>query len=87
MSILKFIFRVFFADPFVKVYLVVNGKRVKKKKSATRKGTTNPVWNEALTFSLSSSNLNNAAIEVKKFIDSMFQFTLILILNVDVYFW
>ncbi|KAI4463433.1 synaptotagmin [Holotrichia oblita] len=51
-------------DPFVKVYLVVNGKRVKKKKSAARKGTINPVWNEALTFSLSSCNLNNAAIEV-----------------------
>ncbi|XP_018322417.1 synaptotagmin-5 isoform X2 [Agrilus planipennis] len=51
-------------DPFVKVYLIVNGKRVKKKKTAARKNTTNPVWNEALSFSLSSSNLPNAAIEV-----------------------
>nr|CAI5823200.1 unnamed protein product [Callosobruchus analis] len=53
-----------FADPFVKVYLQVNGKRVKKKKTASKKGSFNPVWNEALTFSLSSSNLPNAAIEV-----------------------
>ncbi|CAH1968325.1 unnamed protein product [Acanthoscelides obtectus] len=51
-------------DPFVKVYLQVNGKRVKKKKTASKKGSCNPVWNEALTFSLSSSNVPNAAIEV-----------------------
>ncbi|KAB0798857.1 hypothetical protein PPYR_06737 [Photinus pyralis] len=51
-------------DPIVKVYLLVSGKRVKKKKTAARKNTRNPVWNEALSFSLSSSNLSNAAIEV-----------------------
>lgn len=54
----------FFADPFVKVYLLINGKRIKKKKTAVRKGSANPVWNEALSFSLSASNLPNAAIEV-----------------------
>lgn len=48
----------------MKVYLIVNGKRAKKKKTAARKGSCNPVWNEALTFSLSASNLSNAAIEV-----------------------
>ncbi|KAJ8946703.1 hypothetical protein NQ318_006961 [Aromia moschata] len=53
-------------DPFVKVYLLVNGKRVKKKKTASKKGSCNPVWNEALTFSLSSSNLANAALEGKE---------------------
>ncbi|KAK5643895.1 hypothetical protein RI129_007740 [Pyrocoelia pectoralis] len=51
-------------DPIVKVYLLVSGKRVKKKKTAARKNTRNPVWNEALSFSLSSSNLSNAAIEI-----------------------
>jgi hypothetical protein len=51
-------------DPFVKVYLLVNGKRIKKKKTAARKGSCNPVWNEALTFSLSASNIANAAIEI-----------------------
>ncbi|KAJ8919456.1 hypothetical protein NQ315_016556 [Exocentrus adspersus] len=53
-------------DPFVKVYLVVNGKRVKKKKTA-KKGSCNPVWNEALTFSLSANNLANAAVEISVF--------------------
>lgn len=55
---------VIFLDPMVKVYLLVSGKRVKKKKTAARKNTRNPVWNEALSFSLSSSNLSSAAIEV-----------------------
>lgn len=55
----------FVPDPFVKVYLLVNGKRVKKKKTATKKSSCNPVWNEALTFSLSPSNLPNASVEVR----------------------
>lgn len=59
-----FNYKYLFADPLVKVYLLVKDKRVKKKKTAVRKSTCNPVWNEALTFSLSSSNLSNAAVEV-----------------------
>ncbi|EEB18238.1 synaptotagmin-6, putative [Pediculus humanus corporis] len=51
-------------DPFVKVYLIAEGKRSKKKKTATRKGNRNPVWNEALTFNVSSSSLSKAAIEI-----------------------
>nr|XP_023016151.1 synaptotagmin-5 [Leptinotarsa decemlineata] len=54
-------------QPFVKVYLLVNGKRVKKKKTATRKGSRNPVWNEALTFTLSAHNIANAALEISVF--------------------
>ncbi|KAL0268764.1 UNVERIFIED_CONTAM: hypothetical protein PYX00_010581 [Menopon gallinae] len=51
-------------DPFVKVYLISEGKRSKKKKTATRKGNRNPVWNEALTFNVSSNCLTKAAIEI-----------------------
>lgn len=51
------------SDVYVKVYLVVNGKRVKKKKS-NRREINNPVWNEALSFSLPSANLQEASIEV-----------------------
>jgi hypothetical protein len=50
----------------VKVYLLIDGKRMKKKKTATRKENCNPVWNEALTFNVSSVHLQNAAIEVHK---------------------
>jgi hypothetical protein len=47
------------------VYLLSGGKRVKKKKTAARKGTCNPVWNEALSFNVASSNLPNTVVEVR----------------------
>lgn len=51
-------------DPFVKVYLITEGKRSKKKKTGAKKASRNPVWNEALTFNVSSSSLSKAAIEI-----------------------
>lgn len=48
----------------MKVYLIAEGKRSKKKKTAVRKSSRNPVWNEALTFNIAASNLSKAAIEV-----------------------
>lgn len=43
---------VFFAitDPFIKVVLLFDGKKVKKKKTSTRKQETNPVYNECMIF-------------------------------------
>lgn len=51
------------------MYLIVNGKRMKKKKSSPGKSgdPSNPIWNEAFTFNLSQSNLQNAALEVLEF--------------------
>ncbi|RZF44926.1 hypothetical protein LSTR_LSTR013116 [Laodelphax striatellus] len=51
-------------DPYVKVYLVIGGKRVKKKKTAARKSCTNPVWNEALVFNVPSHSIPHSCIEV-----------------------
>lgn len=51
-------------DPFVKVGLLCGEKRVKKKKTATRKATRCPVWNEAMTFNVPASSLQSSAIEV-----------------------
>ncbi|CAG7717906.1 unnamed protein product [Allacma fusca] len=51
-------------DPFVKVYLVGGGKRLKKKKTSARKHTNNPVWNEAVSFSIPSGQLSTAAVEI-----------------------
>lgn len=49
------------------VYLIQNGKRVKKKKTEiSRKAYNEHIWNEAFTFSLPSSTFNNAGLEVKK---------------------
>jgi Ca2+-dependent lipid-binding protein len=51
-------------DPYVKVYLIANGKRIKKKKTSARKNTNNPVWNEAVSFSVPATALATSAIEV-----------------------
>jgi len=51
-------------DPLVKLYLMVNGKRVKKKKTESRKATTNPVWNQALTFTVPSPKLHSCTLEI-----------------------
>ncbi|CAG9766090.1 unnamed protein product [Ceutorhynchus assimilis] len=53
-----------FIDPFIKVYLIINGKRTKKKKSSCKKGNCNPVWNEALMFNLPSSSTQNTELEI-----------------------
>ncbi|CAL7936423.1 unnamed protein product [Xylocopa violacea] len=51
-------------DSFVKVNLLCGEKRVKKKKTAVRKATTSPVWNEAMFFNVPASSLASSAIEV-----------------------
>ncbi|XP_043288394.1 synaptotagmin-5 isoform X2 [Venturia canescens] len=51
-------------DPFVKVSLLTGDKRVKKKKTAVRKATRCPVWNEAMSFNVSAGLLASSAIEV-----------------------
>jgi hypothetical protein len=52
-------------DPFVKVGLLCGEKRVKKKKTAVRKATRCPIWNEAMSFNVSASSLASSAIEVR----------------------
>ncbi|KAJ7360292.1 hypothetical protein OS493_016922 [Desmophyllum pertusum] len=47
------------SDPYVKVYLLTAGKRVKKKKTSIRKGTLNPVFNEAVSFDIAMDTLNS----------------------------
>ncbi|BFF96514.1 double C2-like domain-containing protein alpha [Drosophila madeirensis] len=53
-------------EPYVKIYLIQNGKRIKKKKTTITKSDdpTNPIWNEAFTFNLQSNYLHSAAIEI-----------------------
>ncbi|XP_076445326.1 synaptotagmin-1 isoform X1 [Babylonia areolata] len=38
------------SDPYVKISLMLNGKRVKKKKTTVKKCTLNPYYNESFTF-------------------------------------
>lgn len=53
-------------EPYVKLYLIVNGKRVKKKKTSlgTSSDPENPVWNEPFTFNVPQAQISSAALEV-----------------------
>ncbi|XP_026469194.1 synaptotagmin-5-like [Ctenocephalides felis] len=59
------------SDPFVKVSLLHNGKRLKKRKTSVHRNTVNPVFNEALTFDLSRDTLRRSTIEFCVLHDSL----------------
>ncbi|XP_031834756.1 synaptotagmin beta isoform X2 [Nomia melanderi] len=51
-------------NSFVKVNLLCGEKRMKKK-TAVKKATTSPMWNEAMSFDVPASSLASSAIEVR----------------------
>ncbi|XP_073954711.1 synaptotagmin-10-like isoform X1 [Choristoneura fumiferana] len=53
------------SDPYVKICLICQGKRIKKKKTTVKKNTLNPVYNEALVFDLPSENVFDITLLVK----------------------
>ncbi|KAK3088801.1 hypothetical protein FSP39_023873 [Pinctada imbricata] len=52
-------------DPSVKVSVLQNSKRIKKKKTSTGHGTENPMYNEALVFSISRDILPLISMEIQ----------------------
>lgn len=52
-----------FSDPYVRITLIVDGKKVKRKKTSVMKGTHNPVWNEALSFNIPAELLPKVMLE------------------------
>lgn len=53
------------SDPYIKVTLMVPGKKNKKRKTAVVRNNINPVYNEALTFDVNKEVLKNANIELQ----------------------
>ncbi|XP_049938971.1 synaptotagmin-10-like [Schistocerca serialis cubense] len=52
------------SDPYVKVYLLCEGKRIKKKKTTVKKATLCPVYNEALVFDVPAENIEDVSLIV-----------------------
>ncbi|VFV31486.1 low quality protein: [Lynx pardinus] len=47
-----------YSDPYVKVSLLCDGRRLKKKKTTIKKNTLNPVYNEAIIFDIPPENMD-----------------------------
>lgn len=48
------------SDPYVKVHLLINGKKIRKKKTAVLSNTLNPIYNESLDFNLANEDREQA---------------------------
>ncbi|XP_042533646.1 LOW QUALITY PROTEIN: synaptotagmin-10 [Dipodomys spectabilis] len=52
------------SDPYVKVSLMCEGRRLKKRKTTTKKNTLNPVYNEAIIFDIPPENVDQVSISI-----------------------
>ncbi|KAG5868818.1 hypothetical protein JTB14_019427 [Gonioctena quinquepunctata] len=53
------------SDPYVKVYLLCQGKRIRKKKTSVKYNILCPVFNEALVFDVPEENINEVSLVLK----------------------
>lgn len=53
-----------FLDPYVKVSLMCEGRRLKKRKTTTKKNTLNPVYNEAIIFDIPPENVDQVSLSI-----------------------
>ncbi|XP_043943393.1 synaptotagmin-10 [Protopterus annectens] len=52
------------SDPYVKVSLMCEGRRLKKRKTTTKKSTLNPVYNEAIIFDIPPENMDQVSLSI-----------------------
>ncbi|XP_068611168.1 synaptotagmin-10 [Brachionichthys hirsutus] len=52
------------SDPYVKVYLICAGRRLKKRKTSTKKSTLNPAYNEAIVFDIPPENVEQVSLSI-----------------------
>uniref|UniRef100_W5MWV4 Synaptotagmin 6 n=1 Tax=Lepisosteus oculatus TaxID=7918 RepID=W5MWV4_LEPOC len=50
------------ADPYVKVSLICDGRRLKKKKTTIKKNTLNPTYNEAIIFDIPPESMDQVSL-------------------------
>lgn len=53
-----------FIDPYVKVSLMCDGRRLKKRKTSTKRNTLNPVYNEAIVFDVPPENIEQISLMI-----------------------
>ncbi|XP_060070165.1 synaptotagmin-9-like [Ylistrum balloti] len=53
------------SDPYVKVSLMCQGKRIKKRKTSVKRNTLNPVYNEAMVFDVPQENVDDVYLVIK----------------------
>lgn len=49
-------------DPYVKASLICDGRRLKKRKTSTKRNTLNPVYNEAIVFDVPPENIDQISL-------------------------
>ncbi|XP_070329442.1 synaptotagmin-9 isoform X1 [Odocoileus virginianus] len=52
------------SDPYVKVSLMCDGRRLKKRKTSTKRSTLNPVYNEAIVFDVPPENIDQIHLSI-----------------------
>ncbi|CAL8322941.1 unnamed protein product [Lota lota] len=52
------------SDPYVKVSLICDGRRLKKRKTTTKRSTLNPVYNEAIIFDIPPENVEQVSLSI-----------------------
>ncbi|KAL8179143.1 UNVERIFIED_CONTAM: Synaptotagmin-6 [Gekko kuhli] len=51
-----------YSDPYVKVSLLCDGRRLKKKKTTIKRNTLNPTYNEAIIFDIPPENMDQVSL-------------------------
>lgn len=59
----------FALDPYVKINLYINNKRISKKKTHSKKRTLNPIYNEIFSFDLSAHLTNQTGESNDDYVD------------------
>uniref|UniRef100_A0A667WVU2 Synaptotagmin 6 n=1 Tax=Myripristis murdjan TaxID=586833 RepID=A0A667WVU2_9TELE len=52
------------SDPYVKVSLICDGRRLKKKKTTIKKNTLNPTYNEAIIFDIPPDSMDHVSLHI-----------------------